>query len=614
MQVSEAPFRPVDFPTVDLEIERRDDGVLILTPKLPLKVDVPNVPEGLARQAARIPDTPHLCERNPEDGDWRRASFAEVKRSADGLSQWLMDQGLAQGGTILIVSGNSIAHAVVRYGAMGAGVPVSPVSEAYALLGAKGDYQRLRHVIDTVKPTIAYGETAAHVSALRAVLPAEFPIISREPDEGGIDYAAAAGTPVSDAVARSIAGLRDDTVAAYMLTSGSTGRSKAVIHTHGMIVANLSQGWQALGKAAGWDDVQLEWLPWSHVSGAFSSMAAVIFGGTYYIDEGKPVPGLFDATIRNLRDVELTYVTNVPAGYAMLVDALERDRALAETFFRKLRLVLYGGAGLPQPVYDRFQKLAVDTTGHKIMLTTGYGATETTSGTMSIYFESDLVGIGLPMPGLFVKMVPIGDRYELRLKGPMITPGYLGEPERTIEMFDEESFYRTGDTARFHDPDMPEKGLAFAGRLAEEFKLMTGTWVSGGNMRMELLKYLSPLIGDLLICGENRAYIGVLAWPNEAGLRSVAADTDVPIADLLADKGVQAAVRENLNAYNAATSGSSNRVARFAFLLDQPDAEAHEISDKGTINQALAKHNRPAAIEALYAPLPGSEIFKIVES
>ncbi|MEM8694787.1 MAG: AMP-binding protein [Pseudomonadota bacterium] len=614
MQVSEAPFRHVDFPPVDLDIERRDDGTIVMTPTQPLEIGVPNVPTGLACQAAATPDKPHLCERDSESGDWRTATFGDVKRAADGLTQWLIDRGLAGGGAMLIVSGNSIAHAVIRYGSMGAGVPVTPVSEAYALLGAKGDYQRLRHVVATVKPTVAFGESAAHVAALRAVLPDDVPIISREPGPEAIDYIAATTTEPTPAVARSIDSLAADTVAAYMLTSGSTGRSKAVIHTHGMIVANLSQGWQVLGKAAGWDDVLLEWLPWSHVSGAFSSMAAAIFGGTFHIDEGKPVPGLFDATIRNLRDVELAYFTNVPAGYAMLVEALEQDRELAATFFRKLRLVLYGGAGLPQPVYDRLQRLAVDTVGHKIMLTTGYGATETTSGAMSIYFESDKVGIGLPMPGLSVKMVPIGDRYELRMKGPMVTPGYLGEDELNANIRDEEGFYKIGDTARFHDPDAPEKGLAFAGRLAEEFKLATGTWVSGGNLRMDLLKHLAPLVGDLLICGENRDYVAVLAWPNEAGLRSVAVDRDAPVERLVADDGVRSAIREKLTGYNAAASGSSNRVARFAFLADQPNAEAHEISDKGTINQALAKHNRPEAIAALYAPDAGADIIDMVEN
>ncbi|MGP1283930.1 MAG: AMP-binding protein [Parasphingopyxis sp.] len=611
MQVSDAPFRHVDFPPVDLDIERRDDGTIVMTPAQPLEIGVPNVPTGLARQAAATPGKPHLRERDPDSGDWRTATFGDVKRAADGLTQWLIDRDLAGGGAMLIVSGNSIAHAVIRYGSMGAGVPVTPVSEAYALLGAKGDYQRLRHVVATVQPTVAFGETAAHVAALRAVLPEGVPVISREPDADGADYAAVTGTAPTDAVAASIDALTADTVGAYMLTSGSTGRSKAVIQTHGMIVANLFQGWQALGKAAGWDDVLLEWLPWSHVSGAFSSMAAAIFGGTFHIDEGKPVPGLFDATIRNLRDVELTYFTNVPAGYAMLVDALERDRDLAETFFRKLRLVLYGGAGLPQPVYDRLQRLAVDTVGHRIMLTTGYGATETTSGAMSIYFESDRVGIGLPMPGLSVKMVPIGDRYELRMKGPMVTPGYLGEDELNANIRDEEGFYKIGDTARFHDPDAPEKGLAFAGRLAEEFKLATGTWVSAGNMRMDLLRHLAPLVGDLLVCGENRDYVGILAWPSEAGLRSVAADPQAPLEQLLCDDGVLAAVREGLAAHNQAASGSSGRVVRFAFLADQPNAEAHEISDKGTVNQALAKHNRPEAIEALYADAPGAAVISM---
>lgn len=594
--VRAAPFREVAFPPVDLKIERRADGVIVMTPRTALEIDTPSVPAGLARQALRVPNKTHLAERSGPDRAWRRQSFAEAKAESDAVAQWLLDREIPAGRPVMILSGNSIAHGTIRCGAMAAGAPVSPVSANYALMGAAGGFERLRHVVELVRPAVIFAESAAYAAAVAGCAPG-VPVISREPGafgRGAVAYDEVLTTPVTDDVARSIANLDSDAPAAYMLTSGSTGRPKAVIQTQGMIVANLHQGWQTLGRAAGWDDVLLEWMPWSHVSGAFTSMAATIFGGSLHIDEGKPLPGLFDETIRNLREIPLRYFTNVPAGYAMLTQALEGDKELRQVFFRDLRLMLYGGAGLPQPVYDRLQALAVETCGHRIFLTTGYGATETTSGCMSIYFPTDQVGIGLPMPGLSVKMVPLDDRYELRMKGPMVTPGYLDAPEVNTTIRDEEGFYRIGDTARFHDPQDPAKGLAFAGRLAEEFKLDTGTWVSGGALRLQLVGALSPLVSDLLVCGEGRDAVGVLAWP------APGVDAD----DL-------AAVAAKLQVHNRENPGSSTRVRRFAFLREPPNAEAHELSDKGGVNQALAKRRRAEAVEHLYSATPDQAVLRL---
>ncbi|WP_417482415.1 AMP-binding protein [Maricaulis sp.] len=603
-------FRDVEFPPVDLVIETHADGSIVMTPRESLQIENPSVPAGLARQASLQPDRPHLAER-PADGDgWRKVSFAEIKAAADAVTQWLIDLDPEPGRPVMILSGNSINHAIMRYGAMGAGVPVCPVSENYALMGGVGGYERLRHVVDLVRPAVIFAEDGkACGPAIKSVAPKGSVIVTGAPcDLPSTLLDDVLASRPGEAVAARIAALDPDAPAAYMLTSGSTGRPKAVIQTQRMITANLYQGWQVLGRAAGWDDTLLEWLPWSHVSGAFSSMAAAIFGGTYYIDGGKPMPGRFDETIRNLREVPLKYFTNVPAGYAMLADALEEDEVLRRTFFQDLRLMLYGGAGLPQPLYDRIQALAISETGKRVFFTTGYGATETTSGCMSIYFMSEQVGIGLPMPGLSVKMVPAGDRYELRMKGPMITSGYLDQPELNATLRDEDDFYRIGDTARFHNPDKPEEGLAFAGRLAEEFKLDTGTWVSGGALRAEIVAALSPCIADAVICGENKPYIALLAWPNPKGLAELTGTSGLPLGELLQHPTVTEAIRSRLTAHNARSSGSSQRIGRFAFLTEPPNAEAHEVSDKGTINQSIAKQRRAADIEALYAAAPGPGI------
>ncbi len=604
-----APYREVEFPPVNLDIQTRDDGTIIMTPHDALDVGCTSVPAGLARQAEQQPDKLHLAERPEPGADWVGVTFAQMKAQADSFSQFLLDLGQEAGRPVLIVSGNSVAHAAARYGAMGARVPVCPVSSNYGLLGVKGGFERLRHVMEMTRPAVVLAESAAFAEAVNATAPEDAVIISTVPQAyraPSLALSDVLATPVTSAVADSIASIDPDAPTAYMLTSGSTGKPKAVIHTQRMITANLYQGWQVLGRAAGWDDTLLEWLPWSHVSGAFSSMAAAIFGGTFYIDGGKPLPGLFDETIRNLSEIPLKYFTNVPAGYAMLVEALESDADLRRVFFSKLQLMLYGGAGLPQPLFDRLQGLAEQETGRRIFMTTGYGATETTSGCMSIYFMSEKVGIGLPMPGLSVKMVPIdSERYELRMKGEMVTPGYLNRPELESQIRDADGYYRIGDTASFHDPADPGQGLAFAGRMAEEFKLDTGTFVSGGALRAELVKAMAPLVQDLVLCGENRSYLAVLIWPNAKALAEAAGLASADPDSLAGSAAALEVVAERLAAHTAQCRGSSERILRFALLTTPPDAEAHEVSDKGTINQDAARRNRADDVERLYAAQAG---------
>jgi feruloyl-CoA synthase len=335
----------------------------------------------------------------------------------------------------------------------------------------------------------------------------------------------------------------------------------------------------------------LDWLPWHHAAGAGLLRATLLNGGTIYVDGGKPMPGLFEESLRNMREIPVAYVNNVPLGYAMLVDAMERDPVLRATYFSKLRLMLYGGAGLPQHVHDRLQQMAVEETGHRIHMTTGYGMTESVSGCMTIHFPTDKVGIGLPAPGLEVKLVPHDDRYEVRLRGPNVMRGYLDEPVKTAEAFDEEGYYRTGDLAVFHEDDRPEAGLAFAGRLAEEFKLSNGTWVYGGQLREALLKVLSPHVAELVLCDDNRDYLGVLAWGKP--------DAPDDLLDLVA---------EQLRVFNAGQRGGSATVKRVALFDRPPNPGANEMSDKGTINRRAVLDNRPDDLERLYAAVPGDGV------
>ncbi len=378
---------------------------------------------------------------------------------------------------------------------MASGVPVCPVSANYSLM--PGDFGRLRHVVQLVKPAVVFAEqTGLFNRALETVDFGDAIVVTADPSalaRPAVAYADVLATTVTPAVEQAIAAIDPDAHSLYMLTSGSTSMPKAVVQTQRMVTANVAQARQVLAQTAGWTETMLDWLPWSHVSGACNQFATLCSGGRFYIDAGRPMPGLFEESLRNIKEIPPSFHINVPFGYAMLADALEQDAELRTQFFRNLRLALYGGAGLPQALYERFQRLAVETIGERIFFTTGYGATETTSGCMSIYFPTEEVGIGLPMPGMTLKLVPNGPRYEVRVRGQIVTPGYLSNPEVNRGIFDEEGFYRTGDTAQLHDPADIQKGLRFAGRLAEDFKLSTGSWVAAGKLRAEFLEAFSPL-------------------------------------------------------------------------------------------------------------------------
>lgn len=609
-ELARMPFRPVDLPRVNVALDRREDDSLLLYSREPRPLYDPTVIRRFMANAAAAPDRNFLAERPPGGGDWQRIDFATAAARVRAIGEWLLSRGMGQDSPLMLLSGNSIHHAILRLGAMAAGVPVCPVSINYAYIG--GDFARLRHVVDLVRPAILYVEGGDELAPALAALPQSLQILTPEPDRlpaTAIGLAEVLATEPGAAITHALTHPDPDTHVAYMLTSGSTGRPKAVIHTQRMQASNLHLAHNVLGRALGWDEVMLDWLPWSHVAGTSNLLAAAVFGGTLHIDAGKPMPGLFDATLRNLAEVPVSYFANVPAGFAMLTDALESDPALCETFFSKLRLVLYGGAALPQSLQDRLQTLAVRHTGHRIAFTTGYGSTETCSGILVIYYLTEKVGIGLPPPGAEVKLVPLGDRYELRMRGDFLTPGYLHNAEKTAEMFDDEGFYCTGDTARFHDEDDPAQGLTFAGRLAEEFKLGTGTWVSGGELRGRLVEALAPAITDLILCGEGRDALAVLGVPSEPGLRRLADDADADLVSLCQHPRVREHVRERLAAHNAANPGQSTRIRRFAFLQEGLSANRHELSDKGSVNQAMALANHAGELEALYArPAPGQVI------
>lgn len=586
-----APFREAEFLAVDLDVQRDGDGTIRLKSRVPLEVGDANLPRAIAARALAMGDKSAIAWRGT-DGEWVHLRYDVLKREIDGATQWLLDH-VPRGSRMILMAGNGRAAAVLTVAAWGAGVILCPVGPAYGLAG--GELLRLRHVFAKTDPAVVYADPhPALAAAIEAVAGEGVTILAADPTlykREAVVLEDVVATVPTDAVAASIEAINPDAVASYMLTSGSTGLPKLVEISLANFAANSAQGLMSIGRAAGWGDMMLDWLPWHHAAGAGLLRATLLNGGTIYVDGGKPMPGLFEESLRNMREIPVAYVNNVPLGYTMLVDAMERDPVLRATYFSKLRLMLYGGAGLPQHVHDRLQQMAVAETGHRIHMTTGYGMTESVSGCMTIHFPTDKVGIGLPAPGLEVKLVPHDDRYEVRLRGPNVTRGYLDEPAKTEEAFDAEGYYRTGDLAVFHDDARPEEGLAFAGRLAEEFKLSNGTWVYGGQLREALLKALAPHVGELVLCDDNRDYLGVLAWGKPG------APDD--LLDLVA---------EQLRVFNSGQRGGSATVKRVALFDRPPNPGANEMSDKGTINRRAVLDNRPEDLERLYAAVPGDGV------
>jgi len=431
----------------------------------------------------------------------------------------------------------------------------------------------------------------------------------------GIDsiaFADLAATPVTGDVEASIAAITPDTVGKLLFTSGSTGMPKAVINTQRMMCANAAMMMQVRPRDPNAPlATYLDWMPWNHTMGGNALFNPVLVdGGTLYIDDGRPMPGLIDETLRNLHEISPTYYANVPAGYAALAAAMEKDDALCRSFFKNLGLMAYGGARLPDDLYDRMQALAVRATGERIVFYTGWGSTETAPTSTGTYWDTERVGlIGLPFPGVELKMVPCGSKYELRLRGINVTPGYFGQPELTKKAFDEEGFYCIGDAGVFVDPDDPAQGLIFAGRVVEDFKLTTGTFVHVGSLRTDAIAAATPVVQDALVAGQDRPFIGLLAWPNLHACRQIVGNPDASYEDVVKHPDVIACMKRGLQAHNASTAGASSlRIARAMLMVEPASIDGNELTDKGYINQRAGLERRATLVERLYADRPGDDV------
>lgn len=567
-----------------------DDGSFVLRSPEPLKPYSRCVGEWVERWAAETPDAPAAAERRA-DGSWRRLTWRQLRQAVGAVAQGLLDMDLPPQRPVVVLSDNSIDHLLLMLAAMHVGRAVCTVSSAYCRLTQ--DHGKIQGILATLGPALVYAADAAtYGPALRSSAPDAVVVFSQgaETFAGALPFEPLLHSSETPAVQQAFAAIAPDDHAKYLLTSGSTGHPKVVINTHRMLCANMQMVAQAWRFLAHEKPVIVDWLPWSHTFGGNHNLNLVLrHGGTIHIDEGRPAPGLIDKSLRNLAEVQPTLWFNVPRGFDMLLPALEADDALARAVFARLRMVFYAGAALPQASWDRLQAVARRARdGAPLWFTTSWGSTETSPAVTSAHWQLDRAGvIGLPLPGLELKFTPNGQKLELRVRGVTVFPGYRHAAQLTAQAFDEEGYYRIGDAGTLADPAEPARGVVFDGRVAEDFKLGSGTWVSVGTLRIRLVSALAPLAQDAVITGHDRAEACALIFLSaqarelsDAALRQRIAQV---LADLRRDGG-----------------GSSQWVARALMLADAPSADAGEITDKGYVNQRAVLQRRAADVQALY--------------
>jgi feruloyl-CoA synthase len=545
-----------------------------------------------------------LVAERSAGGGWRVCSSGEALAAANAIGQALLDRGLGPDRPLLILSGNSVDHMLVCLGAMTVGVPVAPVSVAYSLQSR--DHARIRAICELTRPGAVFAGNSEQFGPALDALPEVPAIVSDGTTAEAERLADLLATVPGQGVEQAFAAVTGDAVAKILFTSGSTGTPKGVLNTHRMLASNQQMMRQVWPFLAAERPVIVDWLPWSHTFGGNHNMSMMLtFGGTIYIDAGRPVPGMFAQTIANLTDVPPTIYFNVPAGYAQLIPALETDPAFAAQFFSRLRLMFNAAAALPPTLCDRLGAIAARTTEREIPVTGSWGATETAPAVTTAHFDfADARSIGVPLPGAEVKLVPAeGGAYEIRARGPMVTPGYIGRPDLTAQAFDEDGFYCSGDAVALADETDLNAGLVFRGRIAEDFKLETGTFVRVGAVRTALLSAV-PLLSDAVLAGENATYIGALAWLNAAEAARVLGAVPELDGEVIIDERLHDLLAHALARYSN-DYGSSARVERLLLMARPADLDAGEITDKGYINQRKVLARRSSLVALLYAePVP----------
>jgi feruloyl-CoA synthase len=609
MPIVSAPgMRPVHMGELAVEINRDAGGVVRVRSKLPLGDYPRSIIDRLDHWSNVKPDRVFLADRGP-DGDWRHCTYAQARVRARSIAKFLLDQELSAERPVVILSGNGLEHGLLALGCMMAGVPYAPISPSYSLVST--DHAKLKHVFSLLTPGLVFvADGAQYQRALDAVMEPDIGLVAvanPPPSSGATSFDTVLRTEATDAVDRANSAVDGDTIAKFLFTSGSTGMPKAVINTQRMLCCNQVMIASALAFLRDEPPVMVDWLPWNHTAGGNHNFGIVLHnGGTLYIDEGSPTPAGILKTVRNLEEIAPTLYFNVPKGYEMLCEHLATNATLRTTFFSRMNLLQYAGAGLAQHVWDALERHAQDAIGERVMIITGYGSTETAPFASTTTWAVERPGeVGLPAPGLELKLVPEGEKLELRLRGPSITPGYWRQPDKTAECFDEEGYYRIGDALKFVDDSDVSKGFAFDGRVSEDFKLSTGTWVNMGSVRGALIRACAPLVRDAVLTGLDRNHIGALLFLDvDAARKFDPALASASEAQLAASPAIGAAIAARLSALAGTATGSSSLVARAIILDTPPSVDAHEVTDKGSINQRAVMAARASLVEDLYADPP----------
>ncbi len=608
------PFRDVLFGPRDVTLTRKGE-VMYVRPVHELGPYPERLTDRLEKWAVEKPDQPFMSQRNAK-GEWETLTYSQFRTKARKVAQALLDRPhVNRERPVGVLSGNDLDHAVIAFACYYAGVIYAPISTAYSLVSS--DHGKLRYIFDLLTPGLVFvSEGEPYKKAIEAVLPPDAELVIAG-DPGGLrhtPWSKLVETQETPAVEKSHLSVTPDTVAKLLFTSGSTGTPKGVMNTQRMLTACQEIIVNTLRFVKEEPPVIVDWLPWNHTFGGNHDVGFIVYnGGSFYIDEGRPTPAGMAATVRNLKDVGPNIYLNVPKGFDALIPYLQQDREFRERFYSRVKLLYYAGAGLLQPVWDELDRLALETVGERIIMFTGLGATET--GPSGFFPGKDLrrAGeIGLPPPGVVVKLVPSGGKLEARLSGPGMTPGYWRQPELTAKAYDEEGFYKLGDALRFVDPNDVTKGFMFDGRIVEDFKLSTGTFVSAGPMRAHFLVHCAPYIQEAVIAGHDRDFVSVLIFPALDACRAL---TTLPPSasaqEIVSHPLVRDTYQRLLDEAAVHSTGSSNRLARAVLLTEPPSIDKSEVTDKGSINQGAVLRNRAAIVEDLYSTNPSPAVISL---
>jgi feruloyl-CoA synthase len=600
-------FRPLKFGVTRVQLRDGVPGTHYMTAEQPLQPFAERMTDRLQHWATTQPHHSFMARRTKladgSLGEWRHITYAQAWQTARNIAQGLIDRGLNAERPVVILSENSLEHALLALGAMLAGVPFVPTSPPYSLVSV--DYDKLKHVLKTVTPGLVFASDARYAKAIAATVDASMEVVLVEGELEGRSvtrFDSLCATPATAAVDAAIQATGPDTIVKFLFTSGSTKLPKAVINTQRLWCANQQQMAQSMPVLAEKELVLVDWLPWNHTFGGNHNFGMVVYhGGTMYIDDGKPTPALIGETLRNLREIAPTVYFNVPTGFEAIANAMKTDDLLRKTLLSRVQMFFYAGAALAQPIWDSLYESQEREVGERIVMGTGLGMTE--SGPFGIFVTNPFVqagDLGVPTPGLELKLVDMQGKTEVRYRGPNITPGYWRNPEETAGAFDEEGFFKTGDAVKWIDETDVHLGLKFDGRIAEDFKLATGTFVSVGPLRAKIIAAGAPYVQDAVLTGLNLKEVGAMIFPTPAVRALSGLPADAPLADVLASAPVQAKFQAVVNALAQSATGSANRIARLCLLSEPPTIDKGEITDKGSINQRAVLSHRADTVAALH--------------